>query len=297
MSFTKIELENCLTIDCLYTIHYFEYTSNFYFPGESHDFWELVYVDKGSADICMDEKEITLKKGDIAFHKPNEFHKVSTYGLTAPNLVVISFDCHSPLMEYLQHQIFKINQKERSILADILVEARMLLASPLNNPYLNNMVKNENLPLGTEQLIKTYLEQFLILLLRRYHNNQIATDSTGTPNTETIFKRVTSYMEANIDKRLTIQQICWDNMIGRTKLQKIFHTESGMGIIDYFSKLKIDAAKHMIRDGKLNFSQISEQLGYSSIHYFSRQFKKIAGMSPSEYAFSVKSIVEKKEFE
>ncbi len=297
MSFTKIELENCITIDCLYTVHYFEYTSNFYFPGESHDFWELVYVDKGSVNICMDEKEITLKKGDIAFHKPNEFHKVSTYGLTAPNLAVISFDCHSPLMEFFQCQVFKISQKERAILADILVESRKLLSSPLNDPYLNSMVKNENIPLGTEQLIKTYLEQFLILLLRRYHNTQAMANLPSAPNTAAVFKRVTEYMEDNIDKRLTIQQICWDNMIGRTKLQKIFHTESGMGIIDYFSKLKINAAKHMIRDGKLNFSQISEQLGYSSIHYFSRQFKKISGMSPSEYASSVKSIVEKKEFE
>ena len=102
-------------------------------------------------------------------------------------------------------------------------------------------------------------------------------------------------MEENISKQLTIEQICWDNMIGRTKLQKIFHAEVGIGIIDYFSKLKISAAKHMIRDGKLNFSQISQQLGYSSIHYFSRQFKKITGMSPSEYASSVKSLLEKRQ--
>jgi len=48
----------------------------------------------------------------------------------------------------------------------------------------------------------------------------------------------------------------------------------------------------MIRNGKFNFSQIAEQLGYSSIHYFSRQFKKVTDMSPSEYASSVKAITE-----
>ena len=73
MQFTKIKLENCITVDSVYTIHYFEYTNNFYYAGESHDFWEFVYVDKGSVDICMDDKQITLKKGDIAFHQPNEF--------------------------------------------------------------------------------------------------------------------------------------------------------------------------------------------------------------------------------
>ena len=66
-----------------------------------------------------------------------------------------------------------------------------------------------------------------------------------------------------------------------------------MGVIEYFSMLKIKSAKHFIRMGSLNFTQIAEQLGYTSIHYFSRQFKKLAGMTPSEYASSVKAIMEK----
>lgn len=293
MSFIKSKLENCINIDSLYTIHYFEYTNNFYFPGETHDFWEFIYVDKGSVDICMDQNELTLKKGDIAFHQPNEFHKVSTYGQTAPNLVVISFESQSPLMDFFRGQILKIDQKERALLANLIIEARNLFSSPLDDPYLTEMVKKEIAPIGAEQLIKIYLEQFLIHLSRRYSTGNKHTEPTTAKNTTDIFKRVADYMEDNISHHLSIEQICWDNMIGRTQLQKIFQSETGTGIIDYFSKMKIDAAKHMIRDGRLNFTQISEQLGYSSIHYFSRQFKKIAGMTPSEYASSVKSIVEK----
>ena len=48
----------------------------------------------------------------------------------------------------------------------------------------------------------------------------------------------------------------------------------------------------MIRDEQMNFTQISEFLGYSSIHYFSRQFKKMTGMTPSEYASSIRAIAE-----
>ena len=295
MQFTKIELKNCITVDSIYTIHYFEYTNNFYFAGESHDFWEFIYVDKGSVDICMDDKQITLKKGDIAFHRPNEFHKVSTFGHTAPNLVVISFESHSSLMEFFCCQVLKTEQRERSLLADVLIEAKRLFESPLDDPYLTEMIRKDDAPIGTEQLIKIHLEQFLIHLVQRYTLEEEKDLEYSPQNTTEIFKRVTAYMEDNIAKHLTIEQICWDNMIGRTKLQKIFHIETGIGIIDYFSKLKISAAKHMIRDGKLNFSQISEQLGYSSIHYFSRQFKKITGMSPSDYASSVKSIFDKKQ--
>ena len=293
MHFTKNKLENSITIDSLYTIHYFEYTNNFYFAGESHDFWEFVYVDKGSVDICMDNQEISLKKGDIAFHQPNEFHKVSTYGHTAPNLVVISFETQNPLMDFFRFKVLKINQMEHSLLANKCNYAKKLISSPLDDPYLTEMKKREHVPIGTEQLIKIHLEQFLLYLLQRYSTQEKQENTSSLQNTTDIFKRVSAYMEDNITKRLTIEQICWDNMIGRTKLQKIFHAEVGIGIIDYFSKLKINNAKHMIRDGKLNFSQISEYLGYSSIHYFSRQFKKITGMSPSEYSSSVKSIFDK----
>ena len=48
------------------------------------------------------------------------------------------------------------------------------------------------------------------------------------------------------------------------------------------------AAEEMIRQGSHNFTEIAALLGYNSIHYFSRHFKKVTGMTPSEYASSVK---------
>ena len=58
------------------------------------------------------------------------------------------------------------------------------------------------------------------------------------------------------------------------------------------AKMKIDAARRMIREGRLNIAQIASQLGFSSVHYFSRRFKALTGMSPSEYARSVKMLSE-----
>ena len=53
------------------------------------------------------------------------------------------------------------------------------------------------------------------------------------------------------------------------------------GIIEFFTEMKVEFAKQLIRENQLNFTQISDFLGYSSIHYFSRQFKKVTGMTPS----------------
>lgn len=102
-------------------------------------------------------------------------------------------------------------------------------------------------------------------------------------------EQVVQYLNQNITEKLSVSQICKDNMIGRSHLQKIFHQEKNCGVMEYFSYLKINAAKKLIRENRYNFSQIANMLSYSSYQYFSLQFKKATSMTPSEYYKSIKS--------
>ena len=103
---------------------------------------------------------------------------------------------------------------------------------------------------------------------------------------------IVTYLEQRLDQPLSLSQICRDNLIGRAQLERYFHEQTGGGVIDYFNKMKIRAAREMIREGRLNFTQIAARLGFQSVHYFSRRFKLSTGMSPSEYADSVKMLSE-----
>ena len=118
---------------------------------------------------------------------------------------------------------------------------------------------------------------------------ELAKPGTGNDT----YNRIVRYMEEHIDEQLTIDKICKDNLVGRSQLQKLFRDAQGCGVIEFFSTMKIDTAKQMIRDQQLNFTQISDKLGYTSIHYFSRQFKKLTAMTPSEYATSIRLLSEK----
>lgn len=300
MNYKGHTLKNTFTIEELYSIHYFEYMSNFSFAGESHDFWEFICVDKGEVEILMGETCRILKKGEIAFHKPNEFHKVEATGFSAPNLVVISFQCRNLVMDFFKDKVLKIDESERNLLADIIIEARQAFSSRLDDPYLTTMTLRDNETPGAQQLIRLYLEQFLIHLFRRYStpvslaniDSQLLSKSTKLKSDTEIFNRIVNYMELHLSSRLSVEQISKDNIIGRSQLQKLFQEKTGLGVIEYFLNLKIESAKQMIRTGHMNFTQISEQLGYSSIHYFSRQFKKITDMTPSEYASSIKAMAD-----
>ncbi|POO88627.1 AraC family transcriptional regulator, partial [Clostridium sp. 2-1] len=63
--FTRTVLKKEIVVDDLVTVHYFEYTSDFFFPGETHDFWEFLYVDKGQLEVTADTTDYILKKGNI----------------------------------------------------------------------------------------------------------------------------------------------------------------------------------------------------------------------------------------
>ncbi|XCP84605.1 AraC family transcriptional regulator [Roseburia hominis] len=302
MGYKGTLFKNSISVGKIYSIHYFEYMSDFSFEGESHNFWEFIFVDKGEVKVTAGMNQLVLKKGEIAFHQPNEFHDVNANGTVAPNLVVISFDCNDKAMDFFRKRVLHIDETGRELLANIIIEARRCFDCRLDDPYLQNMPQKEPDMFGAEQLILIYLEHFLIHMFRKYSTplpqhkyppKYENSKSIKRKSDTEIFNRVTNYLERRLDSSVTIDQICRDNLVGRSQLQKIFKERSDQGIIEYFSAMKISAAKEMIRTKHLNFTQISEQLGYSSIHYFSRQFKSVTGMTPSEYASSVKAMAER----
>ncbi|HIX29139.1 MAG TPA: helix-turn-helix transcriptional regulator [Candidatus Blautia stercoravium] len=95
-----------------------------------------------------------------------------------------------------------------------------------------------------------------------------------------------------ICEKLTVTDICSAFALSRSALQSLFHEKKNCGVMDYFNHMKIERAKEIIRNGNMNFTEISYFLSYSSLQYFSKQFKKITGMSPMEYCSSVKGLSE-----
>lgn len=292
MGYETIQLQKPFVVDEIISIHYFEYTSTYSFEGESHNFWEFLYVDKGEVSVCAGECQHILQKGQIIFHKPGEFHSVCSCGGTAPNLVVVSFVCRSEHMRFFEERIESLGDSGRALLASIVTEASAAFSSNLGDPQMLRLERRENASFGAEQLIACALEQLLVRLVRRAGSLQ--TERSGTMmrehNQQDFIASMTRYLQDNLSRKLTLADICRDNLVGRSYLQKIFRERTGGGAMEYFGQLKIEAAKEKIREGCYNFTEIASMLGYSSIHYFSRHFKKTTGMTPSEYASSVKGL-------
>ena len=146
MTFTPFRLDHPLEIRSIYTVHYFEYTSSYAFAGESHDFWEFLYVDKGSVRVTAGEQTYDLSRGQIIFHAPGEFHALSANGVVAPNLVVVSFPCDSPAMDFFRGHITAVGAEERALLGRIVKESRSIFSTTLSDPTTHAMERRESIP-------------------------------------------------------------------------------------------------------------------------------------------------------
>ncbi len=293
--YPMIELKNTIEIEKLVSIYYYEYAKDFVFNGERHDFWEFLYVDKGQAEVMADTQGYKLEEGDIIFHKPNEFHSVWANGKIAPNLIVMSFVCNSPAMKFFENKILRIEtHEEKSILAKIIEERLNTFDTSLFDSISQSHIKRSSM-IGSQQLIRLYLELFLITLIRNntYIENQKRISPVTRQRVENdLLDRIIYYMKDNTDNNLMIGDICNEFAISRTQLKALFKEKLNTGAMQYFRHLKMERAKDLIREGRYNFSEIAGILKFSSVNYFSQSFKRVVGMNPSQYADSVKSKIE-----
>ncbi|QQO08106.1 AraC family transcriptional regulator [Breznakiella homolactica] len=279
-------------IESIVSVHYFEYSKDYLFLGERHDFWEILYVDKGEVTVRADDNYIVLSRGEMIFHKPNEFHMVIANGIVAPNLVVASFVCRNPAMESFRDRIVILDEQCKKYMGQIVAEAKNAFSSPLGDPYLKALEKRRDSKFGCEQLISVYL-QLLLISIMRMDGAPAITSANRQHYNEEIYKKITVYLEENLDKNLSINHIATHFSLSKTSLKSLFRENNSLGVMEYLRNLRIERAKQMIREETMNFTRISETLGFSSIHYFSRVFRKNVGMSPSEYATSVKVLVDR----
>lgn len=294
--FTRTRLVPSISIDKLISFHYFEYASGYIFEGEHHDFWELVYVDKGQVEVQADERIIELTQGDMIFHQPDEFHTVRVRPHhKPPNLVVISFDCASSDMDHFHGKICKLSDQEQHYLSQALHEGFQAFVPPYDNPTDHTLTARPDAPFAAVQCLRMWLEMLLISLVRSFQQPDAdrqpsKLQAANRANFEqALTDKIVRYLQDNLSVQLTLEQVCGHFHMGRSRLREIFHARYQTGIMEYYKQLKFEEAKSLIREQQYNFTEIAAKLGYASIHYFSREFKKQAGMSPSEYARSVKA--------
>lgn len=284
-------LPTVFKISAIYTIHYFRYGKNFCFPMESHPFWEMVFIDGGRALVKNGDREIIMGQSEVIFHAPDVAHTILTED-DFSNSVIVSFEASGRMMSFFENRTFTLDESQKKMLKDIVTTAKETFDGRLDDPNQTKMVKKKYTPFGAGQIIKNTLELLLISIIRaneRAENAEISDNSSVSIHADKIVDNIIGILKSRLSGSVTLDEIAEQLFFSKTYIKSVFKKNTGTTIIKYFNGLKIDEAKRLISTKKYTVTEITKLLGFSSVHYFSRLFKQLTDMTPSEYARSIKA--------
>ncbi len=284
MNFITRKLSSAVTVTGIVNVHFFEFPSHYYTTPDKHPFYELVYVSSGTLIINSENYVGNLEKNQMIIHDSGESHALYCVKGQKPTVVIIGFACDGELGK-LTDTPFLLGDTESKKLAEIIKEGRNVFAPPYDQPVYEMKLK-KNPPFGAEQMLKITLENFLINLIRKSEND-VEVESNHAQKVDV--GEIIRYVEDNYLEKITIDELCFIFKTNRSTLCKEFKTATKSTITEYINDKKLRIAKKKISSTDKTFTEIAEELNFESIHYFTRFFKKLSGLSPKEYRKKEKS--------
>ena len=253
---------------------------------EEHDFWEIVYIESGEAIVSADSNEFHLLSGEAYFHKPGEAHSIKvTNGLI--NVFFISFYSTSKFMAIFEDLKISLSHEQKKLINKLYDEARNIFEKGERKDDPDAFVSKALVgdpPLGSQQLYKLYLEEFLLLSAREEEKEKNIVTYDSKENLEKIIvERITELLSEKVYSSITIDEVCATLNYSKTHISNLFKKYKKTSIMNYYNYLKINEAKKLIRDKRHSVSEVSRLLEFNNPYYFSKVFKRYEGVSPSEY--------------
>ena len=265
-----LEMVRRLKVESLYTFFYQEKEQGFIFPGEAHPMPELTYVDQGSLHSVVDGQDLLLEQGDVMVYTPDQWHMQYADMGVAPRFVTISFGLSGGSLDRIKSRKFKASQQVVTLLQQMLRE-------------------QENPDDHSADMIISMLNQLLVILLRQVDAPVAKVKTSNAVHSENeIIRRTQQYISAHIREKLTVPSVAESVEVSPSYLTALFHKNLQISPGEYIRRIKLQESKQMIRENSMTFTEIAAALQYSTVHHFSRQFKEKFGITPTEYAKSVR---------
>ncbi|MBU5335075.1 response regulator [Intestinibacter bartlettii] len=213
---------------------------------------------KNEQEYCLDN----LEKEILKVSKPEIITKLSSY---------INFIFSQKETNYIMKEITNLGLK-----LDKIVNKNKINASDAISQKINEMIAHPFIYKDANGLIlqvsNIITEIFDIIYQNKINNNF---------NEYT--QEAIDYVERNIKKNITLEEVAKNINITPHYLSKIFKKEVGVNFVTYVTDRKIDLAKEMLEDKNIPIVNISISLAFNQPNYFSKVFKKKVGVTPSEY--------------
>lgn len=258
-----IPVERDFTVTGFFTAFNFSWDGKFIFHGESHDFWEIVFVTEGAVESIEDENVYLLKENDLILHAPLEFHRIRSAEGESQKGIIMSFKTAGSLPEELKDGIFSLKAEEK--------EEYLSLCKTIMNFVRGNG------SYYTGQEAADHLSAFLIRLSQQTPERKFS-GSAGAVE----YHRIVSDMTERVCENLTLTDFAKGQNISISYLKLLFKTYAGISPKTYFNQLRARHAAYLLSEN-LTVAEVAEKMNFSSQNYFTVFFRNHMGCTPSEH--------------
>lgn len=264
MIFDSVDIKKEFEILGFYTALNYQWNDGFFYSGESHDFWEAVYVVSGEVQATEDGKVYKLKSGELILHAPMEFHSIKCEKEIPTNVLIFSLHINGELPKNLSKGVFYLTPDEQNEFKNIF------------NLIYDFYKKNEkDCYSGIE--CATNLTNFFIKLNRNHSVEKPLNHSQSARQ----YNNIISLMTKKVCDNITLEEIAKEENISVSYIKFLFNTYSGTTPKAYYLKLRCNEAIKLLSSG-LSPTETANFMNFSSPNYFSSFFKKMTGMSPKK---------------
>lgn len=285
----SIRIRRSIQVESVLTVYHMENYVNLRPRDELYPFWQATFLLSGEGTYHTEEGEYPFHAGEVLFRRPGCSTRIEYPQNGEPvSFTIISFECHSQAMDALPRGPVKLYGEERATLLD-LVRTGIRICRPLREGEpLRGFTLREDTPDEVLEFVGVSLERFLIMVSCRLAGHTLLTDESEKSNRFAEHSQtavmIRQYLEERVCERLSIGELAGHFGLSQTVLMKLYKREYGATVMEDFTRMKVNYAKHQITHSGRNFTEIAEELGYSSQGYFSRVFRRFEGLTPTEYS-------------
>ena len=138
-----------------------------------------------------------------------------------------------------------------------------------------------------ETVVRAHAQELIVILIRALRSAVHAQSrETAEEARRRIISQVVAYLHNFYHHPLSLEEIAQVAGLSPNYFCEVFKQHVGQTVISYLNDLRIDAARQMLRTTDKPIAQIARAVGFRSVYYFSRLFKRLCGISPSAYRHS-----------
>ncbi len=252
------------------------------FQRHSHISFEITMVDNGSGIYTTREAAYPMEPGDLFIFSSNEYHCITEVGQKGLGLTNLHFEPrylwgdlnHSFSEENLNLCFFHSKSFQNRIPAAQSTDLRRAMEE----------IRRELTGRGPEYplAVRSQLNLLLIRLVREFHYLDPSAPHRVNPRN---LQQILTYIDEHFTERLTLEELSALAGMSPNYFSSYFKKLSGIHLWDYISSKRVDLAARMIRDqeNEKNMLEIATLTGFNNTANFNKIFKRITGMTPSEY--------------